>query len=257
LIAYGIFLGLAASSLNRVVNGQPDSKFECAVYQTTITDGNKKTTVEIDPYFCSLGLYTEALIFSNVNAVRLPVLCVSIAIFALLIICAILLFVALCTEISWLLAPWLGIMALDVIRGIIFCILIFVWSDSDIRKIAVGIFFLGLQLFHMSLMLIIYAKMQRMRNKERGIEYRIERTGDKSVLVDGANMYPTLPSGYAYSESPHYRRAGYFQPYNTMPPPRDYRGPPPGRAIEYHGQQPGPSSTLPRDYQQQNFGRTM
>jgi len=252
IVMYGVFLGLAAVSINRITTGKPDPALDYTAAATIKVD--EHTVVQIDPYFYSLGLYTEHMLFTT-RAVRLPVLCISIAIFILLIISAILMLISVCTLMYWLLVPWLAMMTLDVIRGTILCILIFVWSDGDIRKIAVGIFFLGLQLFHMSLMLIIFAKFQRMQNKEKGIEYRIEKTGDKSILIEGSNSaYPTMPSQYAYSASPHYRRdVGYYQP----PGPG---GPLPVAAAPYNTyggeRRPGPGDAVDGRAQQQQYYRT-
>jgi len=181
-VMYAVFLGLAAVSIDRIIN--PDGLN--TLNEATIKVDNC-TVVQIDPYYYSLGLYTEHMLFTT-QSVRLIVLRISIAIFILLIISAIVNLNAhgrettffgssalspnqnhslecTCTQMYWHLVPWLVMMVLDVIRGTILCILIFVWSDGDIRKIAVSIFFLGLQLFHMSLMLIIFAKFQRMRGR--------------------------------------------------------------------------------------------
>jgi len=97
-----------------------------------------------------------------------------------------------------------------------------VLSKGEIRRIAVGIFFLGLQFFHMSLLMVILAKFLRMHNqKYSGSTKIIEANGERSILVtDSSRGYPSVPS-YSYSNSPHYRREpGYYQPsYGPEPTP--------------------------------------
>lgn len=272
LIYYIIVLGLASSGLSRTPpTGVEDPNY----YQlclsearsdekgVTVSDDGRTRVILIDasnrPYYCSLGMYTEELKFHH--GIRFPILVIDVILYVLLTLCSALLFVALFCNIHWLLLPWIGLMCLDVIRGFISCILIFVWSYGSLVRIAVGIFFLGIQLFHISLILIIIAKFQRMYNKSRGIDYKMDINTEKSIMADGGQMYPTLPSQYPYTASPHMRREGYYQPnyYNTYAGKegRGYRdmGPPPPP--------PDPSRQYNTMYSSQyrqdasNFGRTM
>jgi len=257
LIVYLVFLGLASWQIDKIHRGVQE-----ATYQDTTPVGiatidiNSNTRIVIDPYFDSLGWYTEEIKYRWED--RYPVLWFNIVVFCFVLIGAILLLVALCTTIQWLLVPYMIFLIVDIIRGIASCIVIFVLSKGDIRKIAVGIFFLGMQLFHISLVMIVFAKFQRMQNKLNGRDYKVvERQGEKSILVDGSNNYPTLPSQYAYSSSPQYRREGYVQPdYNTYAGERrlartPYAGqqppPPPGSSAGYYNQgYANGNSTMPR-----------
>jgi len=139
-------------------------------------------------------------------------------------------------------------------------IMIFVLSKGEIRRIAVGIFFLGLQFFHMSLLMVILAKFLRMHNqKYSGSTKIIEANGERSILVtDSSRGYPSVPS-YSYSNSPHYRREpGYYQPSygpEPTPEPLDTRQLAPYYGPDRPGQMPAPStSTLQR--QNQPYGGT-
>jgi len=137
-------------------------------------------------------------------------------------------------------------LCVDFVRGIISVIFIFIFSYGSLIRIAVGIFFLGIQIFHISLVLVLIAKFQRMHDKARGIDYKTEQTTEKSIIVaDGSRVYPTLPSHYAYSSSPPIRREGYYQP-------NYYRDQPSESGIRQHSYA-GPYSGPPRD----EFGRTM
>jgi len=121
------------------------------------------------------------------------------------------------------------------------------------------------------------AVFQYMLQEIRGVTYKIETPkGEKSILADGSNMYPTMPSHGGYSTSPQVRREGYYQPnYNTYQPgdPRiQQRAPsdlPPVRRDEYG--RPYYGNTVSRSgdgvgytnygyntaQRQANFGRTM
>jgi len=227
IIMYLIFLALASSSLARLMAGQPDSPTQAPA----VFHADKNTDIVVyDPYFDTLGLYTEETKFNW--GIRYPILIINIVIYTLVIIAAILIFVALCVNLPWLILPWIGMMCLDIFRGLISVIVIFVYSGGDIRKIAVGIFFLGLQLFHMSLVLIMIAFFQWMLAKSRGQEFPADHPDKKSVIVEGSNIYPTMPthygySNYAYSTSPHIKRdASGYQPSGYATQTRE---PPPSR----------------------------
>jgi len=205
-------LALASTALSRIVNGIPDQQ-STSVPAATIRTEN--TVIIIDPYFDTLGLYTEELKYDR--GIRFPVLIINIVIYSLLIVAAILVFVAICINFPWLLLPWIGMMCWDILRGTISVIFIFILSGGDIRKIAVGIFFLGLQLFHISLVLIMIAFFQWMLAKSRGQEFPADNPDRKSVIVEGSNIYPTMPtqygySNYGYTTSPHVKRDAPYPP---------------------------------------------
>lgn len=65
---YLIFLALASSSLARIMTGTPDPEVKLTV--TVRPDQN--TIVVIDPYFDTLGLYTEELKFGPGSKSRMP-----------------------------------------------------------------------------------------------------------------------------------------------------------------------------------------
>ncbi|VDO85427.1 unnamed protein product [Soboliphyme baturini] len=95
--------------------------------------------------------------------VRYPVLVLNILIFCLVIVSSILILVGLCT-VNTLLIPWHSPMSSEDS------------FPSDVRKIALGIFFLGLQLFHISLILIVTAKFQQMTERKRKPMYKVDGT---------------------------------------------------------------------------------
>ncbi|KHJ42983.1 hypothetical protein D918_06840 [Trichuris suis] len=146
LCMYILFLGLAAWSMWRINNGIPDPQPSTVALAQVNVDSN--TIILVDPYFDTLGLYTEELKYSI--GVRYPVLVINMIIYLIIIISSVLLLFALCLKSPWLMIPWICAVLLDVVRGFISCVMIFVLSGGDVRKIAVGVFFLGLQLFHLN-----------------------------------------------------------------------------------------------------------
>jgi len=156
-----------------------------------------------------LGLYTEELKYQY-GSQRKPILILNIVIYGLLVFGAVLVLIALCIDSEWLLLPWMIMMTLDLIRGTISVIFIFIYCYGNLTRIAVGIFFLGIQIFHISLFMIIIAKWQHIRLKKQPVAVVPEH----AILADGAHVYPTLPT--AMSGVP--QRDGYYQPangYNT------------------------------------------
>ncbi|EYC02444.1 hypothetical protein Y032_0100g3308 [Ancylostoma ceylanicum] len=94
------------------------------------------------------------------------------------------------------------------------------WDDvvhfqGNLARIATGIFFLGLQFFHISLLMIIIAKFQRIHNRRNGIV--MDPQFDSRAYPGGSS------STYAYS--PDNRRDHY---YPDQRDPRDYREHPQG-----------------------------
>ncbi|KAK5976683.1 hypothetical protein GCK32_020065, partial [Trichostrongylus colubriformis] len=71
---------------------------------------------------------------------------------------------------------------------------------GNLARIATGIFFLGLQFFHISLLMIIIAKYQRIYNRRNGI------------VIDGPYDSRGYPGGSSstYAYSPDTRREPYY-----------------------------------------------
>ncbi|GMT19911.1 hypothetical protein PFISCL1PPCAC_11208, partial [Pristionchus fissidentatus] len=185
-----------------------------------VFSGGKTTVVVEDStsYHCSFGLYTEELKYSA--SPRYFHLLFDIFIYVSMIICSLLLLIGIYTYNHWLLAPWIVLMPIEIIRGLISTFYIFWYSHSNLARIATGIFFLGLQIFHISMWVLVIAKFQRIYNIKNG-NY-IDRN------IDG-RVYPApAPSNYAYS--PDMRRAEFYPPEHQMHPQQQQTmaPPPPG-----------------------------
>ncbi|VDO38480.1 unnamed protein product [Haemonchus placei] len=179
LILYSILLGLAAWGLSDTVNNGDASHFRsCELEaQGKLASENRKltfhgghTTVVVEDsttYHCSFGLYTEELKYEA--GLRYTLLVIDILIYIGMVLASILLLIGLSVYNQWLLVPWIVIMAIDIIRGLISVLFIFIYSYGNLARIATGIFFLGLQFFHISLLMIIIAKYQRIFNRRNGI----------------------------------------------------------------------------------------
>uniref|UniRef100_A0A915AVZ6 Uncharacterized protein n=1 Tax=Parascaris univalens TaxID=6257 RepID=A0A915AVZ6_PARUN len=223
LLLYALLTGLASWGLSdTTANGDLSHFNSCEMEaQGKIRADNRKltfhegtTTVIVEDstsYHCSFGLYTEELKFSYVW--RKFTLIVDIILYVLLILASVVLLIGLATYIEWLLLPWIFLMVLDIIRGFISVFFIFFFAHWNLARIATGIFFLGLQFFHISLVMIMIAKFQRMYNRNSGNMIDADRQYDARTAG-----YPTLPSNYAYS--PQMRR----DPYYAEQQMRDQRG---------------------------------
>ncbi|VDM43221.1 unnamed protein product [Toxocara canis] len=234
-LLYSLLTGLASWGLSdTTVNGDlshynscemdAEGKIRADNRKLTFHDGQTTVIVEDSTsYHCSFGLYTEELKFSYTW--RKFTLIVDIILYVMLIIASVVLLIGLATYIEWLLLPWIFLMILDIIRGFISVFFIFFFAHWNLARIATGIFFLGLQFFHISwlawerklwtlcrfttalklnilqisLVMIMIAKFQRMYNRNKGNMIETDRQYD--VRTGG---YPTLPSNYAYS--PQMRR---------------------------------------------------
>ncbi|CAD5220239.1 unnamed protein product [Bursaphelenchus xylophilus] len=169
------------------------------------------TTVIVEDsssYHCSFGLYTEELKFAQDS--RFFALWFDIGLYALLVLASVILLVGLCVYNHFFLVPWILLMAVEVVRGVISTVLIFVYSHGNLARIATGIFFLGVQCFHISILLVIIAKAQKIYNRKHGIP---------TEPYDHRVVYPstTLPSNYAYSpQVPRSARDPY--PYSDYSP---------------------------------------
>ncbi|KAF8357251.1 hypothetical protein PRIPAC_92246 [Pristionchus pacificus] len=233
LILFSILTGLAAWGLSDTnEHGDASHYNSCELEaQGKINADNRKlvftggqTTVVVEDstsYHCSFGLYTEELKYTAQP--RYLHLIVDILIYIGVILCSLLLLVGVCTYSYWCLAPWLVVMLIEIVRGLISCFFMFWYSHGNLARLAAAIFFTGLQIFHMSLWVLILAKFQRIYNIKHG-NY-IDRPYDTRVYP-GGGVCPA-PSTYAYS--PDMRRADFYPPEaghapaGTMAPP-----PPPG-----------------------------
>jgi hypothetical protein len=243
LLLYTILLALALWGLSdTATNGDNSYYTSCELEaQGKIRADNRKltfhegrTTVIIEDstsYHCSFGLYTEELKFSQ--SLRYLTLLFDIFLYVLIVAASVALLIGLCTDNQFLLIPWIVLMTVDIIRGTISVLFIFVLSHGNLARIATGIFFLGLQFLHTSLLLLIIAKFQRVHNRKKGIVTE----GDKQY--DPRMAYPTnntLPSNYAYS--PQLRHDGHSYPYSDYSPSQKeqrFDGPPyPQQQQQHH-----------------------
>uniref|UniRef100_A0A1I7XX92 Conserved plasma membrane protein n=1 Tax=Steinernema glaseri TaxID=37863 RepID=A0A1I7XX92_9BILA len=144
-----------------------------------------KTTVIVEDstsYWCSLGLYTAELKYSF--SPRYGTLVFNIILFIAIVIASILLLISIALYNEWLMVPWIALMAIEVIRGLISVFFIFLFSHGNLARIATGIFFLGLQFFHISILMIIIAKFQRMYNRKRGLPVYEVGYGQLSSFIE-------------------------------------------------------------------------
>ncbi|CAI5444842.1 unnamed protein product [Caenorhabditis angaria] len=186
LILYLLLTGLAGWGLSdTTTNGdvthynscelEAQGKINAENRKLTFTGGRTVVVVEDSTsYHCSLGLYTEELKYSS--APRYTMLLLDIFLYVSLVLASIVLLVGLCVYNQWLLVPWIILMAVDIVRGFISVFFIFWYSYGNLARIATGIFFLGLQFLHISLLLIIVAKFQRIHNNRNGIPDKVYDT---------------------------------------------------------------------------------
>ncbi|KAI1721228.1 hypothetical protein Ddc_07674 [Ditylenchus destructor] len=260
LLLYSLLTALAAWALSDTANNGDSSYYQSCEAEALgqiradnrkLTFHNGQTTVIVEDstsYHCSFGLYTEELKFAQ--AMRYSVLVFDICLYVLLVAASIILLAGLAMYNQWFLIPWIILMFVDIIRGIISTIFIFVYSHGNLARIATGIFFLGLQFFHISILLIIVAKFQRIHNHKRGVVVDADKQYDPryyqphgpaslpsnynggygspgtQLRHNGSGMGlrpPTEPYGPAYSDyspSSHKEPSSHFQ----GPPPQPHQG---------------------------------
>ncbi|CAD6188523.1 unnamed protein product [Caenorhabditis auriculariae] len=209
-ILYLLLTGLAGWGLSdTAANGDVTHYNSCELEaQGKINAENRKLTFsggrtvvvveDSTSYHCSIGLYTEELKYSA--SPRYTHLWLDVFLYVSLILASVLLLIGLCMYNQWLLVPWLILMAIDIVRGLISVFFIFWFSYGNLARIATGIFFLGLQFFHISLLLIIMAKFQRIHNRRNGIP-------DKHY------------DGRPYNSS---RAPSAFEPHAAQPPRQEF-----------------------------------
>jgi len=218
LLLYALLCGLAIWAVNdTAANGDTTYYNSCEQEALgIIRNDNRKlvfqgghTTVIVEDstsYHCSFGLYTEEAKYSKIT--RYSLLVFNIILYALLILASIILLVGLYTYTEWLLVPWIILMFVDIIRGFVSTIFIFIYSHGNLARIATGIFFLGLQFFHISILLIIVAKFQRIHNRKKGIVI------DPSKQYDPRLAYPPPGSVGPYA---NYGYAANYPPSAEIP----------------------------------------
>jgi len=219
LFLYALLTGLAIWALSDAANNNDANYTSCELEaQGKINAENRKftfhpsghTTVVVEDstsYHCSFGLYTEELKFTA--PVRYPTLLFNIVLFGLLVLASLVLLVGLCAYNQWFLIPWIMLMVVDIVRGIISTVFIFIYSHGNLARIATGIFFLGLQCLHISLLLIIVAKFQRIHNQRNGL------IDTQKQYYDPRAVYPpnTLPYSYSPQQPVHRGIVGPGDPY--------------------------------------------
>uniref|UniRef100_A0AC34Q638 Uncharacterized protein n=1 Tax=Panagrolaimus sp. JU765 TaxID=591449 RepID=A0AC34Q638_9BILA len=213
LLLYSLLTGLASWGLSDTAqNGDKSHYTSCDLEaQGKINADNRKLvlrngqqTVIIEDstsYHCSFGLYTEELKYPASS--RSAALWFNILLYVGIILASLLGLLGLALYFEWLLLPWIILMCIDIFRGFISTFLIFWYSYGNLARLATGLFFLGIQFLHISLVVLMIAKFQRMYNRKHGVVIEDNRQ------YEGPRPYPTgtLPSNYnAYS--PQVRRNG-------------------------------------------------
>lgn len=176
LLLYALLTGLAAWALSDTsLNGDksyyegcqaeamgrpgPDRRLQFHGGQTTVVIEDSSS------YHCSFGMYTEEMKFAQ--EARSLALLIALCLYVPLVLASLGLLAGVATGFSWLLLPWLILMPLDIIRGLISSVLILIMPGHTLARIATGIFFLGLQFLHISLWILVLAKFQRLRHRRR------------------------------------------------------------------------------------------
>ncbi|PAV86780.1 hypothetical protein WR25_05431 [Diploscapter pachys] len=227
LLLYSLLTGLAGWGLSdttehgdavgshyRNCDDEAQGKPHAPDHRFNVTAGHTKIIIDDSTsYHCSFGLYTEELKYEA--GLRYMTLMINIFIYVAMILASIVLLIGLAIYNQWLLVPWIIIMAIDIIRGLISVFFIFLFSYWNLARIASGIFFLGLQFFHISLLMIIIAKFQKIYNRKNGIHPDHRHYDSRSYPAAA----PAPGSTYAYS--PETRRADYYPdqhaPYHSGP----------------------------------------
>uniref|UniRef100_A0A0N4ZG22 Uncharacterized protein n=1 Tax=Parastrongyloides trichosuri TaxID=131310 RepID=A0A0N4ZG22_PARTI len=230
LFIFALLTGLGCWGLSDTVkNGDKSHYTSCELEaQGKIRADNRKlvfhegtTTVVVEDstsYHCSFGLYTEELKYEQ--NLRYVTLLVDVFLWAALIVASVLCLIGLAIYNEWLLIPWILLMLIEVVRGIISVVFIFILSHGNLARIATGIFFLGVQFFHVSILMVMIAKFQRMHNRNNGVMVDV----DKQYIPETNRVYPINNAGLSqqsyvgdhggynnYSPSHHFNNA---HPYN-------------------------------------------
>jgi hypothetical protein len=253
LLLFSLLTGLAIYGLNNTNQYGDKSHFTSCELEAqgkinadsrklVIHNGQQTVIIEDSTsYHCSFGLYTEELKYSSLN--RSWVLFWDIVLYILIVIASLIMLVGLLIHNQWLLIPWIILMCIEVFRGFISVFFMFWYSYLNLARLAAAIFFLGLQLFHISLIVLVIAKFQRMHNRNTGAVV----DADKQYDPQRPYTTGTLPSNYG-AYSPQVRRHnGTVDPYvgggaysDYSPSQKDprhfdntYRPPPQQQGIRY------------------------
>uniref|UniRef100_A0A1I7WC10 Uncharacterized protein n=1 Tax=Heterorhabditis bacteriophora TaxID=37862 RepID=A0A1I7WC10_HETBA len=221
----------------------------------TLRNSNMKPHVSQFVLFYFPFVDFTIFIFYRYIQVRYMILLVNVFIYVAMIIASILLLIGLSIYNQWLFVPWIIVISIDIIRGLISVLFIFIFSYLNLARIATGIFFLGLQFFHVSvncfqhcllifptkfltfqisLLMIIIAKFQRIHNKKNGITMDrpvgvLNAASALFLLVLAVFLSCSLydPRAYlggtssTYAYSPETRKADYYPDHQI----RDQRDP--------------------------------
>uniref|UniRef100_A0A7E4VH81 Conserved plasma membrane protein n=1 Tax=Panagrellus redivivus TaxID=6233 RepID=A0A7E4VH81_PANRE len=220
LLVFSLLTGLAAWGLSDTnQNGDKSHFTSCELEaQGKINADNRKLvlhnghqTVIIEDstsYHCSFGLYTEELKYSAPS--RYSTLWFDIILYIGIVVASLILLAGLAIYSEWLLVPWIVLMIIEVIRGFISVFMIFWLSYGNLARLATAIFFLGVQFLHISLIVLVIAKFQRMHNRNTGVVV----DADKQYEVQRPYPTATLPSNYtATAYSPQVGRHAQPDPY--------------------------------------------
>ncbi|EYC02442.1 hypothetical protein Y032_0100g3306 [Ancylostoma ceylanicum] len=138
LILYSLLTGLAGWGLSDTANHGDASHYrsceleaqgKLAAENRKLTFHGGHTTVVVEDsttYHCSFGLYTEELKYEA--GLRYTVLLVNIFLYVGIVLASILLLIGLSIYNQWLLVPWIILMGIDIIRGLISVLFIFIYS---------------------------------------------------------------------------------------------------------------------------------
>ncbi|VDL65833.1 unnamed protein product [Nippostrongylus brasiliensis] len=128
-VLYSLLTGLAGWGLSDTANNGDASHFRSCELEAQGKLAAGHTTVVVEDsttYHCSFGLYTEELKYEA--GLRYSTLVVNIFIYVCVILASILLLIGLSIYNQWLLVPWIIIMGIDIIRGLISVLFIFIYS---------------------------------------------------------------------------------------------------------------------------------
>ena len=133
--------------------------------------------------FCEINY---CILYTTLTAIptgRYLALLIALCLYVPLVLASLALLAGAALGSPWLLLPWMVLIPLDVIRGLISSILVLVLSQGLLARIATGIFFLGLQFLHVcagwfaetisslcsqiSLWILVLAKFQWLRHRHR------------------------------------------------------------------------------------------
>ncbi|CAK5060647.1 unnamed protein product [Meloidogyne enterolobii] len=211
LILYALLAILAAWALQETAtNGDVPIYQNCQLeaqdkinqhIKVPFGNGSFVEVLDSSNYHCSLGMYTEEMKYAAGG--RTLALLIALCVYIPMIVASLLVLIGICLHFSWLLLPWLIIMPLDIIRGLVSTILILILNHGQLARIATGIFFLGLQFLHISLWILVLAKFLRMRQHHVVVHHQYD---SRHPYPPGHQPYGGAyygPEGGSYTYSPN------------------------------------------------------